>query len=352
MERMIKLSDRRLMLTFLVATLMWLLVKEYAQTQEAHPLVENMVAAERRTERAFAVVDSVKRHLALQFPEDSPVPWRALLGEDYTPMTTTLGSRIAKEVSTNPSWSAITLRLLSEAGVARGDTVAVIVSASFPALALSVLAAVNELEAEPLLISSLGASSYGANVRRATWLDIEMWVRDAGVMDITSVLVTAGGEEDAGIGLSDEGLNWIVEAADRSGVELRWFDSLAGAIESRMKLLAASGAKVVVNVGGGHASLGGCPHAAILPAGLWESGHGCQCDERGVLARASGLGLPVIHLLDIRRLAVRYGLDFEPGSRYRNSADVTTIVRIGGRWIVAALCAIIITMTLPWRRLS
>ena len=340
----------RLVVTFVVAVAAWILVQVYGQAREPHPLEDRMLAAALQTERAFAVVDSVKREGGYAFPGDLPLRWSALLGEDYTPVTTTLGTLAAKEVSTNPAWASVLVGLLARAGVVQGDTVVVLLSASFPALAVATVAAVNELGAAPLIVSSLGASSYGANVRGATWLDWEAWLRDAGVMDIRSVMVTAGGEQDDATGMPDEGMEWLEEAALRNGVRIKRFSSLSEAIEARMGIVNAARPGAIVNVGGGQASLGSCPHAPSLPVGLWERSPVCRCPDRGVLARCAGQGLPVIHLLQVRKLAARYGLDFEPGSRYFNAGDVTTVLKVETIWVVAALSAVLLCIVAPERK--
>jgi poly-gamma-glutamate system protein len=345
-----KVSVGRLAVTFAVAVAAWLAVQQYGQSRVPHKLQDKMLAAARLTEEAFAVVDSLKRTGGHAFPGDSHLPWKALLGEDYTSMTTTLGSRAAKEVSTNPAWASVMVRLLSSAGVVEGDTVAVIVSASFPALAVSTLAALHELGAAPLIMSSLGASSYGANVRGATWLDWERWIRNAGIMDVRSVLVTSGGEQDAAIGLPEEGLAWLGEAARRNGVEMKRYASLKEAIAARMKLLSSQRLKAIVNIGGGHASLGSCPHAACLPVGLWKDPSGCSCSDRGVLTRSAQQGVHVIHLLQVRKLAAMYGLDFEPGSRYSDADSITKVSQVSPMWILAGLSAIIVSMAIQRKR--
>jgi poly-gamma-glutamate system protein len=345
-----RLSVVRLAVTFAVALVAWLAVQEYGHSRVPHKLQDKMLAAERLTEEAFAVVDTAKRAGGLAFPRDSQLPWRVLLGEDYTAITTTLGSRAAKEVSTNPAWGSVLVRLLWATGVVEGDTVAVLISASFPALGVATLAALHELGAAPLVVSSLGASSYGANVRRGTWLDWESWIRNAGVMDVRSVLVTPGGEQDAGIGLTEEGQVWLREAARRNGEVMMRYTSLTEAIEARMELLDSRSIRAIVNIGGGHASLGSCPHAASLPVGLWKDAAGCRCPDRGVLTRSAQAGLQVIHLLQVRKLASMYGLDFEPGSRYTNAGSITTVSRVSPTWILAGLSAIIVSMVVKRKR--
>jgi poly-gamma-glutamate system protein len=246
----------------------------------------------------------------------------------------------------------VMVHLLDQAGVGEGDTVGVLISASFPALAVAALAALRELGAVPLVVSSLGASSYGANVREATWLDWEGWLRSDGVLDVRSALVTPGGEGDVATGLSAEGRAWEDEAAQRHGVSLVRPASLADAIATRMALLERNRPRAIINIGGGQAVLGSCRHAASLPVGLWKSTPDCDCPDRGVLTRVSELGIPVIHLLQLRRLASLYGLDFEPGSRYSDNADVTAVTRVRSLWILVALSAIIVSLAFHGKRRS
>ncbi len=339
-----------LAIAFVVAAVSWLAVQEYGREQVSHPLRDKMIDAVRRTERAFAVVDSAKRAEGRGFPAESRLPWASLLGEDYTVMTTTLGSREAKEVSTDPAWASVMVRLLSEAGVVEGDTVAVLISSSFPALAVAALAGLHELGAVPLVMSSVGASSYGANVRGGTWLDWERWLRSDGVLQVRSALVTPGGEDDVAAGMPEEGRTWIEEAAQRNGAALLRPASLSDAISIRMALLERTRPRAIINIGGGQASLGACRHAASLPVGLWGSTPACNCPDRGVITRLSEQGVPVIHLLQIRRLASLYGLDPEPGGHPAYHANVTMLTRIRGAWILAALSVILVSLLIFGKR--
>ena len=264
-------------------------------------------------------------------------------------MTTTLGSREAKEVATNPEWAALLVGMLAGRGVQEGDTVGIMASGSFPGLALASLSAVSALKAEPLLMVSLGASSFGANVRGGTILDLIGWVRQAGVLNVESALASPGGEDDAGGGVSAEGWQWFVEAADRSGNDLARFGSLGESISHCTAMLEQAGVSAVVNVGGGQAAVGRCPHTAVLPVGLWTGVPACRCTERGVLARLGEAGVPVIHLLSIRRLAALNGLDTEPGIGYNDNGPPTTRVRPRKPWILAVLAVVMFPLVLPGR---
>jgi poly-gamma-glutamate system protein len=140
------------------------------------------------------------------------------------------------------------------------------------------------------------------------------------------------------------------EAARRNAAELKSFASLGEAIAARMELLESEGIRTIVNIGGGHASLGSCAHASSFPIGLWKRAPECACSERGVLTRSAHQGIKVIHLLQVRRLASMYGLDFEPGALYRNAGSIATARKPHVVWILAAISGIIVSMLIPGKR--
>lgn len=56
----------------------------------------------------------------------------ALIGQEYTLVTTDRGDIDAKLSTTNPNFAAVVVQLLKDAGVQAGDNVAVALSGSFP----------------------------------------------------------------------------------------------------------------------------------------------------------------------------------------------------------------------------
>jgi poly-gamma-glutamate system protein len=344
---MTTITVRRLGLACAFALVGWIVVLHLAVSTVEHPESTAMHRAAARAASAFAVVDAHKRATELPFPADSPVPWATLLGEPYTTLTTTLGTRAAKEVATNPAWAALLLRWLRESGVGTGDAVAITASGSFPGLIVSALAAIEEMGARPVLAVSLGASEYGANSEQATWLDLAMWIREAGALETTTVLVTIGGESDLGEGLLPEGREAIRAAALRCGVELFEPRDLEDAIARRLAVFRDENAVALVNVGGGQAAVGRCVHTSALPVGPWERHTACTCDERGVLARLWSDDIPVFHLLRVRELAARWGLDPQPGHQYVDRSGLHQTVRLD-RVRIAAVLLLVCAPLVRW----
>ncbi|HEY8496262.1 MAG TPA: poly-gamma-glutamate system protein [Limnochordales bacterium] len=239
-----------------------------------------------------------------------------LIGVEWSIITTTLGNLEAKRTATHPAWAGVVVRWMREAGVEPGDTVWAAFSGSFPGLNLAVLAAAEAMGVRLLAVSSLGASTWGANLPGFTWAAMEAVLREQGIVGSGSVAVTLGGDEDRGIGLLfDEGLDALRAAAQASGLPFLEPESLEHAVALRLQVLEAeSGGRppaLFINVGGSHASLGSCPDSERWPAGLTREARPCPGGVPGMLHVMSQRGVPVLHLLNVRELAVLNGIPID-----------------------------------------
>jgi len=239
-----------------------------------------------------------------------------LIGVEWSIITTTLGNLEAKRTATHPAWAGVIVRWMREAGVKPGDTVWAAFSGSFPGLNLAVLAAAEAMGVRVVAVSSLGASTWGANLPGFTWAAMEAALRGQGVITSGSVAVTLGGDEDRGIGLLfDEGADVLRAAAHASGLRFLEPQSLTHAVALRLEVLEEEsgdhGPALFVNVGGGHASLGACPDSERWPAGLTREARPCPGGVPGMLHVMSQRGVPVVHLLNVRELAVANGIPID-----------------------------------------
>ena len=94
----------------------------------------------------------------------------ALIGQDITPITTDRGYIEAKLTSINPNFAAVIVDMLKESDIQENDIVDVAFTGSFHGLNIAVLSALQILHLKPLVITSLGASNWGANDPYFTWL--------------------------------------------------------------------------------------------------------------------------------------------------------------------------------------
>jgi len=239
-----------------------------------------------------------------------------LIGVERSPVTTSLGSLEAKRTTTNPAFAALVAALLHEAGARRGDAVAVGASSSFPALILATLAAARAAGVEPLVISSLGASEWGANIPGFGWLEMEECLRRDGALAAAPVARSVGGEADTGEGMDPEGRALVESRVGAGGVPLVGGPTLERNVAARMEAYrrAAGGRpiKAFVNIGGSWANMGPDPAVLGLEPGLARSVFVPPPDRRGVIQAMAAAGVPVIHLLNIKGLCERYGLPWDP----------------------------------------
>ena len=100
--------------------------------------------ARARMERCMEAVRGYREELGLPL---SPGDFHktGLIGEEYTDITTTLGSIEAKRTAADPDMAALLVRMFSEAGLRSGDRVGAGFSGSFPSLNLAVLCACDGL---------------------------------------------------------------------------------------------------------------------------------------------------------------------------------------------------------------
>lgn len=241
-----------------------------------------------------------------------------IIGEEFTPLTTSLGDVDAKRTSANPAFAGAVASYFTAAGLRRGGVVAVGASGSFPALLLATLSAARALDLEPLVIYSIGSSMYGANVEGFTFVDMLARLREDGLLPYRLLAVSPGGYRDTGRGvLFDEGGHALDDEARRSGLPVIGAASLAENIRTRLRLYEAAAAgrpvRCFVNIGGASANIGDTPAVLEVPNGLvLPPTRAPASPTRGLLFEFAARGIPVVHLLHVRGLAAANHLPYDP----------------------------------------
>lgn len=239
-----------------------------------------------------------------------------LIGEERSVITTSAGRLEAKRTTTNPAFAGLVVFFLHEAGVRRGDVVAVGASSSFPALIVATLAAVRVMGVEPLVISSLGASEWGGNIPGFSWLDMEECLRERGVLDVRPIARAVGGEEDVGRDMTPEGRALLAGRIRAAGAPFLEEPDLPRNVARRLALYreAAAGRpiKAFVNIGGSWANMGTDADVLKVAPGLAGRVPIPPPERRGVLQAMAAAGVPVVHLLNVKGLCERYGLPWDP----------------------------------------
>jgi len=232
-----------------------------------------------------------------------------IVGIDFSSLTTTLGSYAIKRSSENPVIAALMVRLFKDAGVSSGSVVAINASGSFPGFVLASLSAGVALEARIYVIASIGSSTFGANVPGNTIADMLLKdrVRELG---FTWLAVTPGGSGDRGLELDVEELERIQQMLQDNGIPFLRPENLTEAIVLRESLFNSAGSTLLVNIGGGHASIGNDEELALM-SGLLQPEPGKVFQEAGLVQHFLMAGKPVIQILNVNRLYESFGLSID-----------------------------------------
>jgi poly-gamma-glutamate system protein len=273
-----------------------------------------MLDAARRMEGALAVVAAHCRAAGIAVNEGADPNGTCLIGPETSELFTTAGQLEAKRTTTNPDMAGLLAQLLTEAGVSRGDRVAVAASGSFPALMVAALTATEALGAIPLTLLSPGSSSWGATRPEFDLIDLHRVLLERGIIHASAAAASLGGSGDTGREFDPEVRDRLARKIVDSGIRFLDEPDLAANVAARMAIY--GDVVAYVNIGGSDASLGTSPEILEVPAGLSLDLLGRialpPAEQRGVLFEMAAAGVPVVHLLHVRGLALRFGLPWDP----------------------------------------
>lgn len=299
----------------LLALLCTLGVERFKVERKARYFSAKMEASE-LAQRAQGVIRENRLARGLPIDPVNDPNNTGLIGPQYTLITTDRAALGMKLTATNPNLAAVVVQLLKKAKTGRGGVVGVALTGASPGLNIAVLAAIETLGLQSIVITSVGASSWGATDPTYTWLDMESELHRKGVFEHVSVAASLGGGADLGNGLSPRGRGLIREAVERNGQRLIEGSSLEENILQRMAIYDSLRADrhmgVFINVGGGLASLGSSQNARLIPPGLTRRLGTRAFPRKGVTILMAEQGVPIIHLLEIDRIAERFDLPLEP----------------------------------------
>jgi len=235
-----------------------------------------------------------------------------LMGDRYTPITTTLGDPAAKRTTCNPDMAALVVELLDQAGVRSGDTIGAGFSGSFPAMNLAVLAACQTLDVKCVYIASVGASTYGANQPELTFPDMVYRLYVEGLLDRAPSLITPGGDRDCGVEMDPELRAQVLTRLTGCGIAVMEEQDFTTNLSARIDVYDAEGPICCfIGVGGNISTMGleneDIP-CGLIPARTFQD----LSDRSGLLQLYNAQGLPVIHLLNIKKLVADYSMTFDP----------------------------------------
>ncbi len=281
-----------------------------------------------------------------------------LIGEEFTVLTTTVGNLSAKRTSTNPDFAALIVKYFQQAGLKSGDTVAVGSSGSFPALLLATLSACKAMNITPITIYAIGASEYGATIPDFTFIDILKILNQKNIIDYHFTAVSMGGNDDQAAGmLFPESKEIIKSIAEQSNTTFINTGSLVGNIEERLKIYneeaGENNIRLFVNIGGASANYGDTISSITFPNGLVLGGQEIPSSpERGLIFEFLQRDIPVIHLLNIRDLALKNGIPIDPIPLPGIGQSEVYYQYAVKKWIVVLIFFIVFTLLFYYNRYS
>lgn len=245
--------------------------------------------------------------------EDIDLNETGLIGPEWTPLTTTPGLEDAKRTSLDPNFAALLTKYFMQAGLKAGDTIAVGSSGSFPGLLIATMCAAREMDLDPMVIASFGSSMYGATRLELNICRILSLLKQAELIDYDLIAVSPGGYNDYGeSALWPDSRDTIARLAEETGVEYIDLNDIEKSIERRLELFGTD-VKCFVNVGGASANSGTSTYTLDFPNGLVTDPPKVPTTaNRGLMYEYAARGIPVINMLNVRKMALDNGIAFDP----------------------------------------
>ncbi|NCN10709.1 MAG: poly-gamma-glutamate system protein [Leptospira sp.] len=299
-----------IVLVAVLSILLYLAVEEFQVTRE-QPYFKEKLLASKLTEKAYKRIKKesiLKNHMANSTFDPNQT---GLIGLSISEVTSNVGYLSSKQTSINPNFSAVAIHLLKKAKLKQGDTVAVALSGSFPAINIAVYSAIQTLKLQPIVITSSASSQWGANHHDFLWLDMEDLLFKDGILNIKSKYATLGGVEDKALGMSERSKDLLLKSITRNKIQIYDFKNFKDGIDKRVEIYntnAKTTIKAYINVGGGSLSVGTSIGKKTFKPGLIKSVPLDTENIDSVMLRFLKNDIPVIHFIQIESLAKKYNL--------------------------------------------
>ena len=298
-------SKFSLILLMLVAIALFIWV-ENSRVFISDEYYEEKLAAAELMQNAELAIKEYRNSEGVYIDEVNDPNRTAMIGAKQSPIVTDRGDLTSKLTSLNPNFAAVIVEMFKEANLKQGDKIAISCTGSFPALNIAVLSAAKVLELEPMIISSVGASMFGATDPDFTWLDMEEFFIKQNIFEYKSIAASIGGGRDLGRGLSKNGRELILANIEKNNVELVHNETLEQNISHKIgiyKTASENNIALYVNIGGGLSSIGATINGRLITPGLHRYITLTNSPLKGTMLLLADEGVPIIHLLDITKLA-------------------------------------------------
>lgn len=248
-----------------------------------------------------------------------------LIGYKQTSITSDHGVLRSKQISVNPNLAALVVQWLYDLKLQKGDVVAIGMTGSFPALDVSTLAAIQVMGLKPILITSATASNWGANIPQYSWLDMLATLNKKHIIEVKPLASSIGASKDLGKNLEPDGLRAVLNTIKKYDLQLIQEPLVSLSIDKRLQLYSEAAGeneiKAYINIGGGVASVGkhyAKPNLSKEQKERIKNSHlktgpnielpVTLANTNSVAIRYLKLGIPVINIKNISKIAIDYNL--------------------------------------------
>ena len=304
-----------------IISLLSFIVSINSTTIDISPSYDLKIKAARLMQESMLALKNNRMESGIFIDDENDPNETGLVGSPFSLITTDEGDLDAKLTTLDPNFSAGIIELMLEMGLNRGDTIAILLTGSMPGANIAVLTASKAIGLVPIIITSVGASQWGANHVDFTWLDMEAILYNSGLISNRSIAASIGRRNDMGRLLSPSGREIIVNNISNHGLPIIKKTKLAENIEGRMQLferyINIEDYSAMINIGGGVASLGTSFNSKLLAAGIVSRAEVTEISLReggieGTLSKFVQKNVPVLHVLNIKSLTEQLGMPFAP----------------------------------------
>lgn len=319
MKGLIKIRKRFLvaiLITLVIGTILLMLSAEKYQED----YIDLQVGAANRMAQGEAYLKERVLEKGLEI-EYTDLNQTALVGPEFTELTTTPGDEKAKRSALNPQFASLLIRFYQQAGLKEGDTIAVGASGSFPGFVIATLASATEMGLNTNLIVSCGSSMHGATRVEYNIFDMINDLKEGGFVDYNLLAISTGGPGDKGGGVlegliyegtADLMIELCEEMSAKTGAEFIYEERLEDSIQRRKELYGED-VKLFVNVGGASVNSGESSYSLAFPHGLvFDPPKIPDSPIRGLNYEFAAEGIPVINMLSVKLICQENGIPFDP----------------------------------------
>ena len=290
-------------------------------TIDISPSYDLKIKAAQMMENSMSILKKNRMEFGVFIDDENDPNETGLVGSPFSLITTDEGDLDAKLTTLDPNFSAGMVELMLKMKLQEGDTIAILLTGSMPGANIAVLTAAKAIGLVPLMITSVGASQWGANHVDFTWLDMERILFNNDLISKRSIAASIGGRNDMGRLLSPAGRNIIIDNISKHGIPLIKNIKLVENIDERMMLFSKhckiKDFRAMINIGGGVASLGTSFNSKLLSAGIVKRSDMIDISLKdggieGVLSKFSKVNVPILHVLNIKSLTEQLNMPFAP----------------------------------------